>query len=109
MDPNYVDAWVRKGVTLFDTKETYEALTCFNKAVEINPQSFKARYNRGKARYALKHHEEALLDFLKATQLKSEHIATHEYLAELFQLTGDKEMPNLHKLKAEQLTSKNKK
>ena len=109
MDPNYVDAWVRKGVTLFDTKETYEALTCFNKAVEINPQSFKARYNRGKARYALKHHEEALLDFLKATQLKSEHIATHEYLAELFQLTGDKEMAKLHIRKAEELRRKKRK
>ena len=109
MNPNYVDAWVRKGVTLFDTKETYEALTCFNKAVEINPQSFKARYNRGKARYALKHHEEALLDFLKATQLKSEHIATHEYLAELFQLTGDKEMAKLHIRKAEELRRKKKK
>ena len=109
MDPNYVDAWVRKGVTLFDTKETYEALTCFNKAVEINPQSFKARYNRGKARYALKHYEEALLDFLKATQLKSEHIATHEYLAELFQLTGDKEMAKLHIRKAEELRRKKRK
>ena len=109
LDPTMVDAWVRKGVTLFDTKETYEALTCFNKAVEINPQSFKARYNRGKARYALKHYEEALLDFLKATQLKSEHIATHEYLAELFQLTGDKEMAKLHIRKAEELRRKKRK
>lgn len=48
MNPNYVDAWVRKGVTLFDMGENYEALVCFNKAVTLDSQSFKARYNREK-------------------------------------------------------------
>ena len=31
MNPNYVDAWVRKGVTLFDMGDNYEALVCRHK------------------------------------------------------------------------------
>ena len=48
--PGYVDAWVRKGITLFDEGHTEEAGICLNKAVEIRPGEFKAVYNRGKLR-----------------------------------------------------------
>ena len=106
MDPAYVDAWVRKGVTLFDMGEYYEAQVCFNKAVELNPQSFKARYNRAKAFYTMGHSDEALSDFIKASHLKEEHIPTHEYLSELFLLLGDRDMAERHARKAEQLRRK---
>ena len=106
MDPAYVDAWVRKGVTLFDMGEHYDAQVCFNKAVELNPQSFKARYNRAKAFYTMGHSDEALSDFIKASHLKEEHIPTHEYLSELFLLLGDRDMAERHARKAEQLRRK---
>ena len=48
LNPNYVEAWVRKGVTLLDIGEDYDAQVCLNKAVKLSPKSFKARYNRGK-------------------------------------------------------------
>lgn len=108
MDPNYVDAWVRKGITLFDMGDDYEALVCLNKAVALNPQSFKARYNRGKTLYRQKHYEEALADFIKASQVKPDHIAAHDYLADLFHLTGDEEMAKQHSLLAEKLRLKRK-
>ncbi len=108
MDPNYVDAWVRKGITLFDMGDDYEALVCLNKAVALNPQSFKARYNRGKTLYRQKHYEEALADFIKASQVKPDHIAAHDYLADLFHLTGDEEMAKQHSLLAEELRLKRK-
>lgn len=47
LNPNYVEAWVRKGVTLLDIGEDYDAQVCLNKAVKLSPKSFKARYNRG--------------------------------------------------------------
>lgn len=109
MNPNYVDAWVRKGVTIFDMGDDYEALVCFNKAVALDSQSFKARYNRGKVFYHQKHYEEALADFIKASQLKPEHIATHDYLADLFHLLGDEDMAERHSLLAEKLRLKGRK
>ena len=30
LDPNYVDAWIRKGITLFNNKEYFDAENCFN-------------------------------------------------------------------------------
>lgn len=109
MNPTYVDAWVRKGVTLFDMGDDYEALVCFNKAITLDSQSFKARYNRGKTFYYQRHYEEALADFIKASQVKPEHIATHEYLADLFHLAGDEDMAERHSLLAEKLRLKGKK
>lgn len=109
MNPNYVDAWVRKGVTLFDMGDNYEALVCFNKAVTLDSQSFKARYNRGKTFYLQGNYEEALADFIKASQVKPEHIATHEYLVDLFHLAGDEDMSERHSLLAEKLRLKGKK
>ena len=109
MNPNYVDAWVRKGVTIFDMGDDYEALVCFNKTVALDSQSFKARYNRGKVFYHQKHYEEALADFIKASQLKPEHIATHDYLADLFHLLGDEDMAERHSLLAEKLRLKGRK
>lgn len=106
MNPNYVDAWVRKGVTLFDIGKDYEALTCFNKAVGLDRKSFKAFYNRGKCYYHQKYHEEALSDFLIASSLKKDHAATHDYLSELFSLQGDEEMAEKHKLIAEKLRTR---
>ena len=44
LNPNYVEAWVRKGVTLLDIGEDYDAQVCLNKAVKLSPKSFKARY-----------------------------------------------------------------
>ena len=43
LNPNYVEAWVRKGVTLLDIGEDYDAQVCLNKAVKLSPKSFKAR------------------------------------------------------------------
>jgi tetratricopeptide (TPR) repeat protein/GTPase SAR1 family protein len=84
MNPLFVDAWVRKGVTLFDNDDIVESLKCLNKAVQLSPISFKALYNRGKCLLMMRHNEEALTDFLKASAAKPKHIAAHQYLAETY-------------------------
>ena len=76
LNPNYLEAWVRKGVTLLDIGEDYDAQVCLNKAVKLNPKSFKARYNRGKCLLRLKYYEEAILDFQQAVSIKPKHIAS---------------------------------
>ena len=96
LNPNYVEAWVRKGVTLLDIGEDYDAQVCLNKAVKLSPKSFKARYNRGKFLLKLKYSDEAILDFQQAISIKPKHAASHEYLAEGFRAIGEDELAQQH-------------
>ncbi len=96
LNPNYVEAWVRKGVTLLDIGEDYDAQVCLNKAVKLSPKSFKARYNRGKCLLKLKYYDEAILDFQQAVSFKPKHAASHEYLAEGFRAIGEDELAQRH-------------
>ncbi|MFR6418048.1 MAG: tetratricopeptide repeat protein [Parabacteroides distasonis] len=96
LNPNYVEAWVRKGVTLLDIGEDYDAQICLNKAVKLSPKSFKARYNRGKCLLKLKYYDEAILDFQQAVSIKPKHAASHEYLAEGFRAIGEDELAQQH-------------
>lgn len=96
LNPNYVEAWVRKGVTLLDIGEDYDAQVCLNKAVKLSPKSFKARYNRGKCLLKLKYYDEAILDFQQAISIKPKHAASHEYLAEGFRAIGENELAQQH-------------
>ena len=96
LNPNYVEAWVRKGVTLLDIGEDYDAQVCLKKAVKLSPKSFKARYNRGKCLLKLKYYDEAILDFQQAVSIKPKHAASHEYLAEGFRAIGEDELAQRH-------------
>lgn len=96
LNPNYVEAWVRKGVILLDIGEDYDAQVCLNKAVKLSPKSFKARYNRGKCLLKLKYYDEAILDFQQAISIKPKHAASHEYLAEGFRAIGEDELAQQH-------------
>ena len=96
LNPNYVEAWVRKGVTLLDIGEDYDAQVCLNKAIKLSPKSFKARYNRGKCLLKLKYYDEAILDFQQAVSIKPKHAASHEYLAEGFRAIGEDELAQRH-------------
>ncbi len=96
LNPNYVEAWVRKGVTLLDIGEDYDAQVYLNKAVKLSPKSFKARYNRGKCLLKLKYYDEAILDFQQAVSIKPKHAASHEYLAEGFRAIGEDELAQRH-------------
>lgn len=107
--PEYVDAWVRKGVTLLDMGEEYDAQVALNEAVKLSPQSFKARYNRGKCFLRMKYYEEAVADLLKAVSIKPEHAAAHEYLAEAYRYTGDEELAQQHQDIADALREKRNK
>ena len=62
LDPNYIDAWIRKGITLFNNKDYFDAENCFNPAVNLHPANFKAVYNRGKLRLKTENTEGAIAD-----------------------------------------------
>lgn len=105
--PQYTDAWVRKGVTLFDDGRMEEARECLEKAVQIRPNEFKAVYNRGKLRLHMGDNEGALADLDKATSLKPQHAAAHEWFADALERFGKEDEAELHRRIASEL-KKNK-
>lgn len=105
--PQYTDAWVRKGVTLFDDGRMEEARECLEKAVRIRPNEFKAVYNRGKLRLHMGDNEGALADLDKATSLKPQHAAAHEWFADALERFGKEDEAELHRRIASKL-KKNK-
>lgn len=105
--PQHTDAWVRKGVTLFDDGRMEEARECLEKAVRIRPNEFKAVYNRGKLRLHMGDNEGALADLDKATSLKPQHAAAHEWFADALERFGKEDEAELHRRIASEL-KKNK-
>ena len=59
--PEYIDAWIRKGITLFNEKEFFDAENCLNRAVSLRPSEFKALYNRGKLRLQTEKHRRGFI------------------------------------------------
>ena len=107
--PTFTDAWVRKGITLFNAKEYYEAEVCLNEAVRLSPMLFKAVYNRGKIRLALNNTEGALGDLDRAISLKPEHPKAHELFGDALMKAGKEEEATIHWALAERLREKKKK
>jgi tetratricopeptide (TPR) repeat protein len=106
--PTFTDAWVRKGITLYNDNDFYEAEACLNEAVRLSSSSFKAIYNRGKIRLALKNIDGALGDLDRAISLKPEHPKAHELFGDALMQSGKEEEAALHWAIAERLREKRK-
>ena len=107
--PEYVDAWVRKGVTLSSEGKYGEAEECLNRAVSIRPTEFKALYNRGKVRLKRLNIEGALADMDKATTLRPDHAGAHEAFGDILMQMGKETEAALQWRIAEELRKKKKK
>lgn len=95
--PNNTEAWVRKGITLYDSAFYPEAEDCFSKVLTIDNKNFKAYFNRGKVRIKLHNLNGACNDFEKALKEKPEHRMTHSYLAQVYAGLGDMVQATIHK------------
>lgn len=104
--PDYTDAWIRKGITLFNSKEWFDAENCFNTAIRISPANFKAFYNRGKLRLKTEDTEGAIADLDKATSLKPEHAGAHELFGDALLKAGKEVEAALQWRIAEELKKK---
>lgn len=106
--PEYIDAWIRKGITLFNEKEFFDAENCLNRAVSLRPSEFKALYNRGKLRLQTENIEGALSDLDKATSLKPEHPEAHELFGDALLKVGKETEAAIQWRIAEELRKKKK-
>lgn len=109
MNPNHVDAWVRRGVTHASENDYQEALADLNEAVRISPTSFKALYNRGRLHLELAHYEQAISDLLRADKQKSNHIATNQMLGDAYAHLGQEDNAAMYWSIAEEERRKKKK
>lgn len=96
LDPKNVEALIRKGVTLHDMAEYDDAEKCFQRAVELSPNLFKAVYNRGKNRLEIDNLDGALTDLLKAVSLQENHRMSHELLGDTYSRMGNPEKALFH-------------
>ncbi|WP_291530762.1 AAA family ATPase [Bacteroides sp. UBA939] len=106
--PEYTDAWIRKGITLFNDGKYLEAEECLNRAVKLRPAEFKAVYNRGKLRLKQDDTDGAIADLDKATTLKPEHAGAHELFGDALMQAGKEVEAALQWRIAEELRKKKK-
>ncbi len=58
---------------LINLKRFEEAIVCFDKAIELNPNDIEALNNKGASLDYLKRHDEAIECFNKCLELDSNH------------------------------------
>lgn len=109
LNPKHTDAWVRKGITLYNMQKHYEADVCLNEAVRLSPKSFKALYNRGKIRLAMNNIDGALGDLDRTISLKPEHSKAHELFGDALMKAGKEEEAAIHWALAERLKEQKRK
>ena len=101
-----MDAWVRKGITLFNNKEYFDAENCFNIAVNLHPANFKAVYNRGKLRLKTEDTEGAIADLDIAISLIQDHAGALELFGDALLKVGKEGEAALQWRIAEELKKK---
>lgn len=69
-------AWTLLGITHGHLNEHEEAIGCLEKSVALNPDSFEANYNLGRALFGKGLFERAIVSYGKALRLKQEHVDT---------------------------------
>ena len=89
LDPYYVDAWIRRGITKMDDDDLDGAEDDLSQAIKLNNRSFKAYYNRGRLRLDAGKAEAALEDLERAHHLKPKHASTVHYLGDAWSKNGE--------------------
>jgi len=71
IDPEYVEAWIKKGLALRSQGGFERAIRCYDKALEIDPNRAEVWYNKGIALRGLGRFDEAVKFYDKALELDS--------------------------------------
>ena len=73
MNPDYYDAWIGIGNSLFSLSRFNDAIEAFDATNEINPNLFEVWYNKGLALYFICKYDNAIKCFDNALILKPEY------------------------------------
>jgi len=88
--PQEIEAYTGKGLCLFYLEKYDDALSCYEKAVELDNNCFWAFYNRGELFYHLNKVNEALQDLNKALEIRptTENSSLFLWLGVLYAVDG---------------------
>jgi len=70
-------AWSNKGAALMNTGQVKEAVRCFRRALELNPEHYESMHNMGVAFAAMRQFDKALECFEKTIQFAPYFYASH--------------------------------
>jgi tetratricopeptide (TPR) repeat protein len=74
IQPNYIDAWIIKGVIYGKLGKYNEAIKCYNRIIEIDPNFADAYRLKAATFTALNQHEKAVECFSKAVELDTANL-----------------------------------
>ena len=69
IDPNYVDAWIKKGYAHFHLGEYTVAISCYDKALDIDLNNAEAWNLKGLAYYEMRNYDQAIIACDKAVDI----------------------------------------
>ncbi len=69
MDPLYIDAWVTLGNIHNSSNNNSEAMKCYTRAIELQPNEGRGFYSRGRIYMAEKQFDKGAADFTQAVNL----------------------------------------
>ena len=69
IDPNYVDAWIKKGYAYFHLGEYVVAIGCYDKALDIDLNNAEAWNLKGLAYYKMRNYDQAIVACEKAVDI----------------------------------------
>jgi tetratricopeptide (TPR) repeat protein len=69
IDPNYVDAWIKKGYAHFHLGEYTAAISCYDKALDIDLNNPEAWNLKGLAYYKMRNYDQAIIACDKAVDI----------------------------------------
>jgi Tfp pilus assembly protein PilF len=90
-DPDYILAYLTRGVAYMKTDRAGLAIGDFDKAIETDPEYARAHHLRGVAHAELGQHGKSLRDFDKAIELNPEYGAAYLSRANIHQKMGHDE------------------
>ena len=79
-DPGNVDAWIKLGNTMMDTKRFKEAVEAYEKALAIDPKNVDVRVDLGTCYRYSGRPEEAMKEYRKAIEIDPRHLQAHRNL-----------------------------
>ncbi len=98
-DLNDAFAYNNRGVAYRSKGQYDQAISDFNKALEINPRYARAHYNRGNTYYQMGRYDQAISDYNKALEINPRHAKAYNNRGVAYESTGqyDKAWEDVHK------------
>ena len=108
INPNYAQAYNNRGVAYKYLKHYNEAISDFNKSIELkNPALHFVYNNRGIAYFDLQNYEQAISDYNRAIEINPKYAEAYYNRGLLYQILDETEKANADFAKAKQLGLKN--